>query len=247
MHAADAIHGDLGMIRSEDIVLCMSKSGTTAEFNVMVPMIRHLGSTIIGMTSNKESYLAQQADILLYLPVDEEADPNNLAPTASTIAQMAMGDAIATVLLSLNGFSPEDFARVHPGGSLGKQLYLRVADIYPQHELPVVGPEEPIQKIIMEMTSKRLGATTVCTHHSQLLGMITDGDLRRMMERHTDFSSLKAKDVMSTDPKTVVPETLAVEALEIMRNNSITQLVVVDQQRCLGMIHLHDLLREGLV
>ncbi len=247
MHAADAIHGDLGMIRPEDVVLGLSKSGSTAEFTVMVPMIRHLGNTIIAMTGNQESYLARHADIVLYLPIDEEAEPNNLAPTASSIAQMAMGDAMATALLSLRGFSSDDFARFHPGGSLGKQLYLRVADIFPKNASPSVRTEDHIHRIIMEITSKRLGATAVCSEDNQLLGIITDGDLRRMMENYSDFSNLSAQQIMSTAPKTISPGALAVEALELMRNNSITQLVVVDQGNYRGMVHLHDLLQEGLV
>lgn len=247
MHAADAIHGDLGMIRPEDVVLGLSKSGSTSEFTVMVPMIRHLGNPIIAMTSNRESYLAQHADIVLYLPIDEEAEPNNLAPTASTIAQMAMGDAMATSLLSLRGFSPEDFARFHPGGSLGKQLYLRVADIFPKNACPLVRADDRIHPIIMEITSKRLGATAVCSEDNQLLGIITDGDLRRMMENYSDFASLSARQIMTDSPRTIAPDALAIEALELMRNNSITQLVVVDQEGYRGMIHLHDLLQEGLV
>jgi arabinose-5-phosphate isomerase len=246
MHAADAIHGDLGMIQRNDAVMCISKSGDTPEIKVLLPLLKSRGNLLIGMVSNLESYLAKQADFILHTPISREADPNNLAPTASTTAQMVMGDAFATALLALRGFSPEDFAYMHPGGALGKQLYLRVSDIYILHERPVVFEEDDIQKIIMEMTSKRLGATAVVNENHELVGIITDGDLRRMLEKTTDIASLKAKNIMGIHPKTIEKDTLAVHALQAMRQKSITQLVVVDKNAYLGMVHLHDLLKEGL-
>ena len=247
MHAADAIHGDLGMIRAEDIVLCLSKSGETPEVKVLLPLLRSNAIPIIGMVSNPNSYLATHAQFVLHTPVSKEADPNNLAPTASTTAQVAMGDAIATALCALRGFTPKDFAQFHPGGTLGKQLYLRVSDIYPHNQKPQVLPEATIRTTILEITSKRLGATAVVNAQNQVLGIITDGDLRRMLEREEDTQKLHAKDIMSPAPKAVPPETLAVKALELMRQNSITQLIVTHDQDYLGVIHLHDILREGLL
>ncbi len=248
MHAADAIHGDLGMIQSSDFVLCLSKSGETPEIKVLVPLLKTLGNTLIGMVGKLDSYLGRQAHFVLHTPVPKEADPNNLAPTASTTAQAAMGDALATSLLALRGFSPQDFAQFHPGGALGKQLYLRVHDLYPQNEKPAVGLEESIQRTILEMTSKRLGATAVLDEEGQLRGIITDGDLRRMLERGTGLHELRAKDIMTTTPKAIQADAMAVKALQLMRKNSITQLIVVDENgRYLGFVHLHDLIREGLI
>ena len=247
MHAADAIHGDLGMIRPEDLVLCLSKSGNTPEIKVLVPLLKNLGNQLIGMVSNPDSYLARHAHFLLHTPVSKEADPNNLAPTASTACQMTMGDALATSLLALRGFSPQDFAQFHPGGALGKQLYLRVHDLFPQNEKPQVGPDASIPATILEMTSKRLGATAV-VEDNKLCGIITDGDLRRMLESNNEIGHLRAKDIMSVSPKTIRDDTLAVKALDILRSHSITQLIVVDRNdQYLGFIHLHDLIREGLI
>lgn len=247
MHAADAIHGDLGMIQQNDIVLCVSKSGATPEIKVLIPLLRNIGNEIIGMVSRKDSYLAEHADYLLYIPVSQEADPNNLAPTASSTAQMAMGDALATALLALRGFTPNDFAQYHPGGALGKQLYLRVADLYQQNERPLVRDSDNIRTAIVEMTSKRLGMTVVIDEAEQICGIITDGDLRRMLERAVAVDHLQAKDIMTPHPQTISADALAVKALEMMRNGSITQLVVTKEDRYAGVIHLHDLLREGLV
>ncbi len=247
MHAADAIHGDLGMIRSDDMVLCLSKSGETAEVKVLVPLVKNLGNPLIAMTSKTESFLSRQADFILHTPVAKEADPNNLAPTASTTAQAAMGDALATALLALRGFTPQDFAQFHPGGALGKQLYLRVSDIYPNNQRPAVSPQATIQQTIIEITSKCLGATAVVDTEDQLLGIITDGDLRRMLEKGSFGEQLLAKDIMTLAPKTIPPDTLAVKALQIMRKNSITQLLVAENGIYLGVIHLHDLIREGLI
>ncbi len=247
MHAADAIHGDLGMIQPNDIVLCISKSGETPEIKVLVPLLRSAGNIFIGMVSNKESYLGKHAAYILHTPVSKEADPNNLAPTASTAAQMALGDALATALLALRGFTPTDFAQFHPGGTLGKQLYLRVSDIYPNNERPIVFEEDNIRKIIMEITSKRLGVTAVLNNKEEIRGIITDGDLRRMLENEKDLSHLKAKDIMNQNPKTIEGDALAVKALEILRKHSITQLMVVENGKYVGIIHLHDLVREGLI
>lgn len=247
MHAADAIHGDLGMIRPEDIVICLSKSGETSEIKALAPLVKRLGSALIAIVSNRDSYLGKQADYILHTPIAHEADPNNLAPTASTTAQMAMGDALATALLAVRGFTPQDFAMFHPGGALGKQLYLRVSDIFPLHARPVVQSNENLRNTILEMTSKRLGAAVVVDQADQVLGIITDGDLRRMLERNADFSGLRACDIMTAQPKTISQDAMAVEALEMMQQKSITQLIVVDGNTYLGMIHLHDLIREGLV
>lgn len=246
MHAADAIHGDLGMIQENDLVLCISKSGNTPEIKVLVPMLKTLGTALIGMAANKDSYLATHADILLHTPVAKEADPNNLAPTASTTAQLVMGDCIATTLLALRGFTAKDFAQYHPGGSLGKKLYLRVSDLYQIHQRPLSRLNDALKEVIMEITSSRLGATVVTDGNNKVLGIITDGDLRRMLTSNADVDKLTAKDIMSTDPKTIQKNEMAVQALEIMRANSITQIIVVDGEEYLGIVHLHDLLNEGI-
>jgi len=248
MHAADAIHGDLGMIRPEDFVLCISKSGETAEIKALAPLVKHLGSALIGMVSNRDSFLGKRANYILLTPIAQEADPNNLAPTASTTAQMAMGDALATSLLALRGFSSTDFAQIHPGGSLGKQLYLRVDDLYINHEKPAVHLEETLPNTLLEMTSKRLGATAVLDDAGKLCGVITDGDLRRMLSRGEDISKLHAKDIMNRNPKIIPSGTMAVQALETLQQYSISQLIVMDENdNYLGIIHLHDLIREGIV
>ncbi len=247
MHAADAIHGDLGIIQPDDVVLCLSKSGNTPEIKVLVPLIRNLGNKVIGMVADKQSYLAKHADFVLYTPVSREACPNNLAPTSSTTVQLVMGDAVAVCLLSLRGFSEMDFARVHPGGSLGKKLYMRVSDIYLNNESPRVLSSENIRNIILEISSKRLGATAVTTEDGRLLGIITDGDIRRMLERNQPMDQLKAGDIMSTNPKTIHPDEMAVNAFHIMESNSITQLLVVEDGIYKGIVHLHDLLKEGIV
>jgi arabinose-5-phosphate isomerase len=247
LHAADAIHGDLGMIRPYDLVLCISKSGETSEIRVLVPLVKNFGNPLIAMTANRQSTLARQADYVLWTPIEHEADPNNLAPTASTTAQMALGDALAVALLAYKGFSPDDFAKFHPGGALGKQLYLRVRDLYTLHERPLVGAAASLNEVILEISSKRLGATAVLDESEHLLGIITDGDLRRMIQRGGDFSHLSARDILSAHPKSIEPDALAIDALTLMRSNSISQLVVMDDGKYLGMVHLHDLVREGLV
>ena len=247
LHAADAIHGDLGIILPNDFVLCISKSGETSEIKVLIPLLKNFGNPLIAMTANRDSTLARMADYLLWTPVDQEADPNNLAPTTSTISQMALGDALAMALLSYKGFSAEDFAKFHPGGALGKQLYLRVRDLYLLHERPEVGLDATLQEVIFEISSKRLGATAVLNENQQLEGIITDGDLRRMLQQQQDFTNIRAGDILSASPKTIAPDALAVDALALLRAHSITQLVVMEEGVYLGIVHLHDLIREGLV
>jgi arabinose-5-phosphate isomerase len=250
LHAADAIHGDIGMIQPNDMVLCLSKSGETPEIKVLVPLVKRFGNPLIAMTAQQHSFLARQADYLLWTPIDREADPNNLAPTASTTSQMALGDALATALIAIRGFSSDDFARYHPGGALGKQLYLRVRDLYLLHEKAVVSEEAGLSQVLLEMSSKRLGATAVADKEGRPTGIITDGDLRRMLERRQpeEWHLLKAVDLQTKAPRTIGAEAMAVEALQEIRKHSITQLLVVDEEgKYLGMIHLHDLVREGFI
>jgi arabinose-5-phosphate isomerase len=247
MHAADAIHGDLGMIQQEDIVICISKSGNTPEIKVLVPLLKRRGSKLVALVSNVKSYLAQQADFVLNATIGEEACPNNLAPTTSTTAHLAMGDALAVCLLRLRDFSSEDFAQYHPGGSLGKQLYLKVSDVFVHNQLPLVKPEASLKDVILEISSKRLGCTAVANADKKLLGIITDGDLRRMLQKDVNLSSLRADEIMSRNPKRIEKDAFAVKALHMMQENSITQLVVVEGDTVAGFIHLHDLLKEGIV
>jgi arabinose-5-phosphate isomerase len=247
MHAADAIHGDLGMILEQDIVICISKSGNTPEIKVLVPLLKRRGSQLVALVSNPDSYLAQQADFVLNASIAEEACPNNLAPTTSTTAHMAMGDALAVCLLELREFSRDDFARLHPGGSLGKQLYLTVGDLLGQHQLPKVNIDATLKDVIFEISSKRLGATAVVNESGQLAGIITDGDLRRMLESGRPVNGLKASDIMTRNPKTIDGSEFAVKALQIMQEKSITQLVVMDGASLAGFVHLHDLLKEGII
>ena len=247
MHAADAIHGDLGMIQKDDLVLCISKSGDTPEIKVLVPLIKNFGNILIGMVSNNGSYLAQKSDYVLYLPMDAEADPNNLAPTTSTTLQMAIGDAMAVALLSLRQFSPEHFARYHPGGSLGKQLYLKVADVTNDKVKPKVYSGDNLKIVIVEISTKRLGATAVMDDNENLIGIITEGDLRRMLEENTDISDITAGQIMSRSPKYIQSDMMATEALALMRMYSITQLLVMDGNRYKGIIHIHELIKEGII
>ncbi len=246
MHAADAIHGDLGIVREQDVVIAISKSGETPEIKVLVPLIKAGGNKLIAIVGQPQSYLARQANKVLNVFVEKEACPNNLAPTSSTTAQLVMGDALAVSLLALRGFTAGDFARIHPGGTLGKRLYLRVADLFVQNQVPRVDVNEPMDRVILEISSKRLGATAVLQDR-KLVGVITDGDLRRMLEKHMDFSSLTASDIMTRQPKTIQKEKLAVDALAIMKENSITQLPVLDGNRYVGVVHLHDILKEGIL
>ena len=247
LHAADAIHGDLGMVQEQDIVLIISKSGESPEVKMLLSFIRNFGNPLIAMVGNLQSILAKQATIVLNTTVDQEACLNNLAPTSSTTAQVVMGDALAVTLMEMRGFGSEDFARFHPGGTLGKKLYLRVQDLYIHNERPQVSTAATLREVIMEITSKRLGATAVTDEKGGLLGIVTDGDLRRMLEKNIDTDGMTAKDIMTTRPKTVDAEALAIEALDLMRNYDITQLVVTGAAGYLGFIHLHDLIREGII
>ena len=245
MHAADAIHGDLGMIREGDIVVILSKSGETPEIKVLIPLIKLRGNKIVAIVGNRQSFLAQQADFVLDVTVSNEGIPDNLAPTSSTTAQLVMGDALALTLMRCRGFSMDDFAKFHPGGALGKQLYLRVKDLYTKNEKPEVGPDDNLAQVIIEMTKKRLGAAVV-TENGKLLGIITDGDLRRMLMKHPDIEKIKASEIMTPNPKTIDENALVADALHKMRQNSITQLPVVSGEAYLGVIHLHDILKEGI-
>jgi arabinose-5-phosphate isomerase len=247
MHAADAIHGDLGMIQSEDIVMCISKSGNTPEIKVLVPLLKRRGSKLVALVSNTNSYLAMQADFVLNATIAEEACPHNLAPTTSTTAHLAMGDALAVCLLELRDFSSHDFAEYHPGGSLGKQLYLKVSDIYTNNPLPRVSPDTLLKDVILEISSKRLGCTAVIDTEDNLLGIITDGDLRRMLQKNSDIGNVTASDIMSRTPKKIDKDEFAVKALHQMQESSITQLAVMNGGKIAGFIHLHDLLKEGIV
>ncbi|WP_299439685.1 KpsF/GutQ family sugar-phosphate isomerase [uncultured Aquimarina sp.] len=246
MHAADAIHGDLGNILKDDVVICISKSGNTPEIKVLVPLIKNFNNTLIGITSNKDSFLGKEADYVLNAYVEKEACPNNLAPTTSTTAQLVIGDAVAVCLLNLKGFSSTDFAKYHPGGALGKKLYLRVNDIVSKNEKPEVSPDSNINDVIVEMTEKRLGATAV-TEHNKIIGIITDGDLRRMLTTNTSFNGLTAKDIMSPSPKRIDVEAMAVDALDRLEEYGISQLLAEKKGDYAGLLHIHDLMREGIL
>ncbi len=246
MHAADAIHGDLGIVQPEDVVICISNSGNTPEIKVLIPMLKSLGASLIAISGNIQSALAQQADIMINASVENEAMPGNPAPTASTTAQLVIGDAMVIALLQCRGFTVKDFARYHPGGSLGKQLYLKVSDLFPKNEKPSVGMHDGIREVIIEISGKRLGATAVLDNNN-IAGIITDGDLRRMLEKTTGIDQLKAKDIMSSSPKVISSSTMAIEALQLMRQHNITQLLVVDEGTYMGVVHLHDILQEGII
>ena len=247
MHAADAIHGDLGIIQPDDIVICISKSGQTPEIKVLVPLIKGFGNRLVALVGNTQSFLAKEADYVLNCTVDREACPNNLAPTTSTTAQLVLGDALAVALLECRGFTPEDFARYHPGGTLGKQLYLRVRDLSRLNERPAVGLKTPLKDVITEISSKCLGAAAVLDG-DRLAGIITDGDLRRMLLKNLPLENTLAEAVMTRSPKTIHEDEMAIKALKIMKENNITQVLVTDgEQRYVGIIHLHDLVREGIV
>ncbi|MBS1744325.1 MAG: KpsF/GutQ family sugar-phosphate isomerase [Bacteroidetes bacterium] len=247
MHAADAIHGDLGMIQKDDIIMLISKSGDSPEIKVLIPLIKNFGNTLIGMAGNVQSFLASHCDILLNTSVLQEACPNNLAPTTSTTAQMVMGDALAVCLMELKGFKSDDFARYHPGGTLGKKLYLRVSDLVIHNQKPSVKETTSLKEVIVEITKNRLGAAAVVNEHNNIIGVITDGDLRRMLERNDSINVLQAKDIMSKNPKSIPADALAAEALELMRSKNISQLLVTDNNQYAGIIHLHDLIREGII
>jgi len=246
MHAADAIHGDLGLILKDDVVICISKSGNTPEIKVLVPLIKNANNKMIAITGNKDSFLGLQADYVLNAYVAQEACPNNLAPTTSTTAQLVMGDALAVCLLELRGFSSKDFAKYHPGGSLGKRLYLRVNDLSSQNMKPQVGLEASLKEVIVEITEKMLGVTAVIDK-DEIVGIITDGDLRRMLTKSDDITHLKAKDIMGTNPRRIEENAMAVDAMELMEEFGISQLLVEKNGKYAGVVHLHDLIKEGII
>ena len=246
MHAAEAIHGDLGLILQDDIVICISNSGNTAEIKVLIPLIKRANNKIIAITGNKESFLGQHANYILNAFVEKEACPHNLAPTTSTTAQLVIGDALSICLLQLRGFSTNDFAKYHPGGALGKKLYLRVQDISSVNEKPKVYADTSIKKVIVEITEKMLGVTAV-VENDKIIGIITDGDLRRMLTKVDDFSKLTAKDIMGANPKSIKVEAMAVDALEVMEANDISQILVEENGKYAGVVHLHDLIKEGII
>lgn len=247
LHAADAIHGDLGSVQQKDVVVILSKSGESPEIKVLIPLIKNFGNKLVAITGNKNSFLAKKADFILDASVEKEACPNNLAPTTSTTAQLVVGDALAVCLMERKGFAEADFAKLHPGGALGKKLYLRVSDIYPENEKPEVHLDYPVKEVIMEITKKRLGITAVLGTDHKFAGVITDGDLRRMLERTDNISNVAARDILTQNAITIEPGEMAVQALDLMRKNEIMQLPVVQQGEYLGMIHLHDLVKEGLI
>ncbi|RNL52256.1 KpsF/GutQ family sugar-phosphate isomerase [Pedobacter jejuensis] len=247
MHAADAIHGDLGMIQINDIIICLSKSGNTPEIKVLAPLLNNAGNKLIGMVGNLNSFLAQQADLILNASVEKEACPHNLAPTTSTTAQLALGDALAICLLECRKFNESDFAKYHPGGSLGKKLYLKARDLALTNEKPSIKPSASVKEVLIEISKNRLGAVAVIDDENRILGIITDGDIRRMLENNGNIATLKAEDIMGRNPKSIQHDALAVEALELIKFNNITQLLVLDQKTYFGIIHLHDLLNEGIV
>ena len=246
MHAADAIHGDLGMIRNEDVIICLSKSGDTPEIKVLLPLLKLMGNKLIAIVGNTESYLARNSDFIINASVQREACPNNLAPTASTTAQLVMGDALAVALLECRGFTRDDFAKYHPGGALGKRLYLRVSDLYTNNEKPEVQLDDDMQSVLLEISAKRLGATAVLDH-KKLVGIITDGDIRRMLHRQIPLDKLKARDIMTLAPLAIEAKTLIVDGLDIMRKNNITQILVLEDGEYAGVLHLHDILKEGII
>lgn len=247
MHAADAIHGDLGLILKDDVVICISKSGNTPEIKVLIPLLKNAKNTLIAITGNMKSMLAEQADYVFNSYIEKEACPNNLAPTTSTTAQLVMGDALAVCLQELRGFSSDDFAKYHPGGALGKRLFLRVSDLIALNEKPAVVPSSKIKEVIVEISEKRLGVTAV-TDDSNIVGIITDGDLRRMLANTDDFSALYARDIMTKTPKSIAVTSMAIEAMQQMEANEISQLLVHDDKgKYAGVIHIHDLIKEGII
>lgn len=248
MHAADAIHGDIGMVQKKDVVMIISKSGESPEIKVLIPLIKNFGNTLIGMGGNIKSFLATNCKYFLNTTVTQESCPNNLAPTSSTTAQMVMGDALAVCLMNMAGFDGHDFAKLHPGGNIGKRLYLRVKDLYVFNTKPEVSPRAGLKEIIVEMTKHRLGATAVITEEGKISGIITDGDLRRMLEASSSIENIKAKDILTANPKTIFEDDLAVNALEVLRSNDISQLIVTNNKKhYLGVLHLHDLVKEGII
>ena len=246
LHASEAIHGDLGMVQPADVVICISKSGNSPEIKVLVPIVKHFGNTLIAITGNTTSFLAKGADFILDTTIDSESCPNNLAPTNSTTAQLVMGDALAVCLMELREFNPQDFAKYHPGGALGKKLLLRVSDMLDQSHKPEVTPETNIKKVIFEISEKRLGVTAVI-ENNKVIGIITDGDIRRMLNNNDTFAHLTAKDIMTKSPKMIQLSAMVTDALNILEDFSITQLVVLENEEYKGVLHLHDILKEGIV
>jgi len=246
MHAADAIHGDLGLILTDDIVICISKSGNTPEIKVLIPFLKNAGNTLMAITGNQKSVLAEQADFVFNSYVEKEACPINLAPTTSTTAQLVIGDALAVCLLELRDFTKDDFAKYHPGGALGKRLFLKVRDVLVQNETPKVDPDASVKKVIIEISKKRKGATAV-TINNKIVGIITDGDLRRMLSETEDLSQLKAENIMSKNPVSITIDAMAIDAMELMETHKISQLLVTDQGNYAGVIHIHDLIKEGII
>lgn len=246
LHASEAIHGDLGMVQSDDVVICISKSGNSPEIKVLVPILKHFGNSLIAITGNTTSFLAKGADFILDTTVESESCPNNLAPTNSTTAQLVMGDALAVCLMELREFKAQDFAKYHPGGALGKKLLLRVGDMLDQSHKPEVTPDTNIKKVIFEISEKRLGVTAVI-ENKKVIGIITDGDIRRMLNNNDTFAHLTAKDIMTKNPKTIQLSSMVTDALNILEDFSITQLIVTDQEEFKGVLHLHDILKEGIV
>jgi len=246
MHAADAIHGDLGIVQKDDVVICLSKSGNTPEIKVLVPLIKNMGNKLIGLTANRESYLGQKSDFVLHAYMTKEACPNNLAPTTSTTTQLVLGDALAVCLLHMRRFTDQDFAKYHPGGALGKKLYLKVEDVISNQIIPTVKPTDGIKEVILNISKNRLGATVV-NLESEILGIITDGDIRRMLENNENWNHLTAKDIMGENPKTIESTKLAAEALETLEHNNISQIIVTKEGSYAGIIHLHDIIKEGII
>lgn len=248
LHAADAIHGDLGMVQKDDVVMIVSKSGESPEIKILATLIKNFNNKLIALVGNVSSFLALKSDFIINSTVTKEACPNNLAPTSSTTAQLVMGDALAVCLMNLNGFKGSDFAKFHPGGALGKKMYLRVKDLYESHNKPFVYLQSELKDIIIEITKKRLGVTAVIDKKGILLGIITDGDLRRMLENTTNLKGITAKTIYTQNPKTIDADKLAIDALDVLRSKNISQLVVVDKKnKYLGILHLHEIIKEGIV
>lgn len=246
MHAADAIHGDLGMIQQDDLVICISKSGNSPEIKALAPLITKNNNILIGMVGNLDSYLALSSTYILDTTVDAEACPNNLAPTTSTTAQMAMGDALAVALIKCRDFKSNDFAKYHPGGALGKKLYLTLGDIADTNAKPTVTETAPLSECILAMTKGRMGAVLV-TQGDTVLGIITDGDLRRMLAKNSNIGSFVAKDIMTPNPKSLHPDTLAIDGVSFVRENKINHLIIVNDLKLQGVVHIQDLIKEGLI
>ncbi len=246
LHAAEAIHGDLGMIQKDDVIICISKSGNSPEIKALIPLLKRDGNPLIGISGNNSSALAKGSDYVLNTTVDMEACPINLAPTNSTTAQLVMGDALAVCLMEMRDFKPEDFAKYHPGGALGKKLLLKVKDLIEHNQKPIVSPDTPVKKVIFEISEKRLGVTAVI-ENNKVVGIITDGDIRRMLNDRDSFTDLTAKDIMTKNPKSTQSNTMAIDALQILENHSITQLMVIDNEEYKGVLHLHDILKEGIL